>query len=72
MERSIETLFRNATLHRGVLSQEVHGDFSDDVEIFSSVTGANSTGVFFKRNIQAPMQFVFNAPMGPDSIADLL
>jgi hypothetical protein len=62
MERSVETFFRNAALHRGVLPQEVHGNFSDDVEIFSGVTGADSAGVFFKRDVKAPVQFMASRP----------
>jgi hypothetical protein len=49
---------RNAALHRCVLSQEIPGDFSDDVEVFSGVTGASAADVLFEGDAKAPMQFV--------------
>lgn len=55
----VETFFWNATLHRNVFSQEIHGDFYYDDEVFSGVTCASVEGILFSvRQSQRKTHFI--------------
>jgi hypothetical protein len=71
MKSCVHAFLGNAAFHGFILSQQVHGDLSDRVEVLGRVTGAGSTGIFLVGDIEAPVQLVLDAPMGPNRIANL-
>ena len=56
MKHCVHAFLGNAALHGFILSQQVHGDLSNRVEVFGRVTGAYSTGIFLVRDIKAPVR----------------
>lgn len=64
IEGRVQALAGDALLRRVALEQD-QGHLAEQIEILRPVPGLDAAPVFCKRDIQLPVQIVFNAPVMP-------
>ena len=64
-------LSRQADFARGIGAEQVQGETAQEGEVVRGIVQADSTGILAEGHVQAPMQAVFDAPMGAHRVQDV-
>jgi hypothetical protein len=60
----------DAALRLSSFLQQPEGELAYGAEVRGSIACANATVIFAERDIENPMQFIFDAPVTAYSVAD--
>ena len=62
----------DTTFSGGILAQEIECDVADDGKISRGMVFTNSGGIFLERDIEDPVELIFNAPVAAYALGEPL